>query len=90
LVGSGAVVGAVAGVAIRRLRPEWCRYSLKIVDHPKSWWVFLVGFLFFGFLAYSFFSEGNVPAATFAVVLSVVELACLFGRLSAAPPGNDR
>src|ERR1051326_9147306 len=91
LVGSGAVVGAVAGLAIRRLRPEWCKSWTKIVNHPKSWWAFLAGFLFFGFIAHRFFSEGNVPGATFAALLSLAELACLCRvRLSAAPPGNDR
>ena len=91
LVGSGAVVGAAAGVAIRRFRPEWCRSWSKLQEHPKIWWVFLIGFLFFGLVAYSSLSEGNVPAAAFAAVFSAAELACLFWvRLRAAPPGDDR
>jgi hypothetical protein len=91
LVGSGAVVGAVAGLAIRKFRPEWRMSYSKIVNHPKSWWALLVGFLFFGFIAYGLFSEGNVPWATFFAVVSLAELACLFWvRLSAAPSDNSR
>ena len=91
LLGGGAAVGLISGVAIRRFRPEWCRRWSKMQDHPKIWWVFLIGFLFFGLMAYISFSEGNVPVAAFAAVFGAAELACLFWvRLRKAPPGNDR
>ncbi len=63
----------------------------KLVNHPKSWWVLLWGFVFFGFIAYGCFYEGKVPMAVFFAVFSLAELACLFWmRLTEAPPEDSR
>jgi len=91
LVGGGVVVGVVATLAIQKFRPEWRKCYSKMANHPKSWWVFLVGFLFFGFIAYGCSYEGNVPFAIYFAVFSLAELACLFWvKLGASPPENYR
>lgn len=90
VLGIGATVGVPAGLALRRLRPDWCTRLSRLAHAPKSWWIYLVGFLLFGAMAYSEFSQANVPLGTFAALFSLVELACLFWvRLSAAPPRKD-
>ena len=77
VVGIGLVVGTVMGVAVRRLRPNWCRSYAKFVQH-KKWWLFLLGFVMFGFMACASWREGNLPWGLYFAVFSLAELVCFF------------
>jgi hypothetical protein len=67
MIGIGVPVGVVMGVAGRKLKPDWCKSYNK--SYHRKWWLFLMGFVFFGFLSYSEYLKGNLPRAIYLAAL---------------------
>src|SRR4051812_13139065 len=73
----GPIVGVSAGIAIRKVRPNWCKSYTKFAMH-KKWYLFLAGFLMFGCLAYNSFSEQDIPSAAYFGVFAAAHLLSFF------------
>ncbi len=70
-------VGIIAGVALRKLKPEWCKNYAKFSMHRK-WWLFLLGFVLFVVMAYRSFASDDIPYGIYFSLFALFELVVVF------------
>lgn len=76
-IGTCALVGAVVGMLIRWLRPDWSRQFVKF-SLNRQWKLFAFGALFFGAGGVLLWYDGNTYYALLCVAMCVLELVALF------------
>ena len=73
----GTIGGIGIAVAIRKLKPNWCKSYNKFC-RDRKWWLFLYGSLLFVFLAYRTFSQDNISGGIFYSVFAVLQIWAFF------------
>src|SRR5690606_36530543 len=76
-IGMWMAIGAIVGLALRMLRPAWCRHWTKFVLN-RQWKLFALGAIFFGAGTVFAWLDGNLYFAVLGSLLCVLEIVAMF------------
>lgn len=76
-LGMWMAIGAIVGLALRMLRPAWCRRWTKFVLN-RQWKLFALGAILFGTGTVFAWLDGNIYYAALSALLCVFEIVALF------------